>query len=50
MGGSYRINESVDLLVAYLITDMEYERGEGLERFGFDAKIHGPSIGLRFRF
>lgn len=47
---SYRFNHWASMSVGYRYLDFDYDDGEGLERFKFDMKQHGPLIGFRFDF
>jgi len=50
VGIDYRIKENMSLKLGYRIYDIDYSNGSGFNKFGFDAKIHGPTIGVAFRF
>ena len=47
---AYRFNEWSSVDIGYRYLDFDYEDGDGLERFKFDMKEHGPAIGWRFDF
>ena len=47
---SYRFNNWSSIDIGYRYLDFDYEDGDGLERFKFDMKEHGPAIGWRFDF
>ena len=36
--------------IGYRYLDFDYEDGDGLDRFKFDMKEHGPAVGWRFDF
>jgi hypothetical protein len=46
----YRIGDRVSGLVGYRVIYVQYDEGEGRERFLYDAVTHGPTIGLEIRF
>ncbi|WP_416907396.1 MAG: hypothetical protein ACMVO5_10150 [Polymorphobacter sp.] len=46
----YRIGKGASLLAGYRLIYVQYDEGEGRERFLFDAVTHGPTLGLEFRF
>ena len=47
---SYRLNSWSSLDIGYRYLDFDYEDGDGLDRFKFDMKEHGPAVGWRFDF
>jgi opacity protein-like surface antigen len=47
---SYRFNNWSSIDIGYRYLDFDYEDGDGLERFKFDMKEHGPAVGWRFDF
>ena len=47
---SYRFNHWSSIDIGYRYLDFDYEDGDGLDRFKFDMKEHGPAIGWRFDF
>mgnify|MGYP001245536815 FL=1 len=47
---SYRFNHWSSLSLGYRYLDFDYDDGNGSDRFKFDLKEHGPSIGFRFDF
>jgi hypothetical protein len=47
---SYRFNEWSSVDFGYRYLDFDYEDGDGLDRFKFDMREHGPAIGWRFDF
>ena len=47
---SYRFNEWSSVDIGYRYLDFDYEDGDGLDRFKFDMREHGPAIGWRFDF
>ena len=46
----YRIASWFELAVAYRWLSMDYETGQGAERFAYDVTTFGPEIGLMFHF
>lgn len=46
----YRLKASTALALGYRILDIDYEDGEMLQRFAYDADMSGPQIGLEFKF
>ena len=49
-GAGYEITDSMTLMLAYRILDIDYDDGSGNDRFEFDAQMQGPMIGLAIRF
>jgi hypothetical protein len=47
---SYRFNNWSSIDIGYRYLDFDYEDGDGLDRFKFDMKEHGPAVGWRFDF
>ena len=47
---SYRFNNWSSIYIGYRYLDFDYEDGDGLDRFKFDMKEHGPAVGWRFDF
>ena len=47
---SYRFNDWSSIDIGYRYLDFDYEDGDGLDRFKFDMKEHGPAVGWRFDF
>ena len=47
---SYRFNHWSSLSLGYRYLVFDYDDGSGSDRFKFDLKEHGPSIGFRFDF
>jgi opacity protein-like surface antigen len=47
---SYRFNRWSSLSLGYRYLDFDYDDGSGPDRFKFDLREHGPSIGFRFDF
>ena len=47
---SYRFNDWSSVDIGYRYLDFDYEDGDGLDRFKFDMREHGPAIGWRFDF
>lgn len=50
VGMDYRIKENMSLKLGYRIYDIEYSNGSGFNKFGLDMKMHGPTIGIAFKF
>ena len=46
----FRASELVSIIVGYRAIDMDYEDGEGLDRFAYDVLTAGPQLGVAFRF
>lgn len=46
----YRISKGVTVLGGYRLIYVQYDEGEGRERFLYDAVTHGPTLGIEFRF
>lgn len=42
--------ENVSFLAGYRALDINYEDGSGNDYFNFDATIHGPMLGVNFRW
>ncbi len=40
----------VSFLAGYRALDMDYEEGSGIDYFNYDATVHGPLIGVNFRW
>ena len=38
------------LLLGYRILDIDYEQGSGTTRFVYDIMMHGPTVGVMYRF
>jgi opacity protein-like surface antigen len=49
-GVDWRFRENMSLKVGYRVLDIDYERGSGRSRFGFDGQMRGPIIGLTISF
>jgi len=47
---SYRFNNWSSIDIGYRYLDFDYEDGDGLDRFKFDMREHGPAVGWRFDF
>ena len=47
---AYRFNSWSSVSLGYRYLDFDYDDGDGADRFKFDLKEHGPSIGFRFDF
>lgn len=47
---NYRVTERGYFTAGYRYMDFNYESGNGLDRFKFDAVEHGPALGFRFNF
>ena len=46
----YAFSDSFSGLLGYRYFYMDYESGEGLNRFVYDMAIHGPTLGLSWGF
>ena len=46
----FRASELVSIIVGYRAIDMDYEDGEGLDRFAYDVMTAGPQLGVALRF
>lgn len=46
----YRVGDSSTLVVGWRTLDVDYDDGEGLERFVYDVTSSGPVVGLALRF
>ena len=46
----FRVSDLVSILLGYRAIDMDYEEGEGIERFAYDVLTAGPQLGVAFRF
>ena len=46
----YATSNSVSIILGYRCLDMEYEDGEGANRFVYDMTIQGPAFGVTWRF
>ena len=49
-GMDYRIKENMSVRLVYAIYDMAYSNGSVFKKFGFDAKMHGPTFAIVFHF
>jgi hypothetical protein len=47
---AYRFNSWSSVSLGYRYLDCDYDDGDGADRFKFDLKEHGPTIGSRFDF
>jgi hypothetical protein len=47
---SYRWSESVSFFAGYRWMDVNYDRGEGRDRFKYDVQTDGPLVGLTIKF
>ena len=47
---SYRFNAWASIDLGYRYLNFDYEDGDGMDRFKFDMKEHGPAVGFRFDF
>ncbi|MHC4591754.1 MAG: outer membrane protein [Planctomycetota bacterium] len=50
VGAHYRPTERMDIRLGYRYYDIDYSRGSGPNKFGFDAAMHGPWAGVSIRF
>jgi hypothetical protein len=46
----YRASDLVSIILGYRAIDMDYEDGEGGNRFAYDVLTAGPQLGVAFRF
>ncbi len=46
----YRLGESATLTFGWRYLDMDYEDGDGLDRFRYDTATSGPQVGFLFHF
>ena len=46
----WQVSPRVGMLAAYRYMDMDYESGQGNNRFLYDMAIHGPALGVVFTF
>jgi hypothetical protein len=46
----FRASELVSVILGYRAIDMDYEDGEGGNRFAYDVLTAGPQLGVAFRF
>jgi len=46
----YQILKWFEIDIAYRLNGMKYEKGSGTDLFVYDVILHGPSIGLVFKF
>jgi hypothetical protein len=46
----YKVSEMVSLLAGYRTLYVDYESGRGNSKFVWDMTMHGPAIGMTFRF
>ncbi|MGB2419645.1 MAG: hypothetical protein ACPH9Z_05910, partial [Luminiphilus sp.] len=46
----YRFNDWASITLGGRYLDFDYEDGDGLDRFKFDMREHGPAVGWRFDF
>jgi opacity protein-like surface antigen len=49
-GFDYRPWQRASIKLAYRIYSIDYERGSGTDKFGFDGELHGPMVGVTFYF
>jgi opacity protein-like surface antigen len=49
-GAGYAIAPNKTLKIGYRIQDVDWETGTGRDTMGFDATLHGPWLGLTFKF
>lgn len=47
---AWKMSDSASLMAGYRLIYVQYDEGEGSERFLFDGITQGPTIGLEFRF
>jgi hypothetical protein len=46
----YSFSERTSAIVGYRLLAVDYEDGEGADRFIYDTTTQGPAVGARFRF
>lgn len=46
----YRFNSWFSILGGYALLDVDFHEGAGASRFTWNVRMHGPVLGLRFRF
>jgi hypothetical protein len=46
----YRVSEMVSLIAGYRALYVDYESGSGNSKFVWDVTMHGPAVGVTFRF
>jgi opacity protein-like surface antigen len=46
----YATSDHISLLLGYRWLDIDYETGEGMNRFVYDMAIRGPAFGLTWQF
>jgi predicted porin len=46
----YKFGKRTSFDIGYRIYDIDYSKGSGSNEFGLDAQIHGPILGLTYRF
>ncbi len=46
----YRLGERSHLTLGFRYLDIDYEDGDGLDRFKYDVATSGPQVGVAFRF
>ncbi|MHC4211934.1 MAG: outer membrane beta-barrel protein [Planctomycetota bacterium] len=49
-GIGYQLTRNLNLKAGYRILDIDYERGSGSKKFGLDAQLKGPVLGLTLTF
>ena len=49
-GIDWRFRENMSLKIGYRYMEIDYERHSGSEKFGLDAQMKGPIIGLTITF
>lgn len=49
-GFDYKPWKTVSIKIGYKIYDIDYETGSGNERFGINAQLQGPALGVTFYF
>jgi hypothetical protein len=50
LGIEYKPWEKISIKAGYRIYDIDYETGSGGDRFGYDAQLRGPALGVTFHF
>jgi len=49
-GANFHVSKRTDIRLGYRIYDIDYQTGSGRDRFGVDLRMHGPWIGVAFRW
>jgi hypothetical protein len=46
----YRLSPGLSIVAAYRHLDIDYDSGQGADRFRFDAAMSGPAVGVTFHW